>query len=98
MVTISVMLANLAELYLDGSQFYSSPMQRWEEEPIDGAHNNYMWMRCQWLERFSVKNTSCCKRMFENTAHPVSQEMIVELVRVSTMRWLRSDNVAILQQ
>jgi hypothetical protein len=61
----------------------------------------YMLRFCYRLERVSIKNSSWT--FFNREVHPVSQAMLIKMVRNHpALRWLRSDlteeNVAMLQK
>jgi hypothetical protein len=71
---------------------------------FDGRNGSDLLMICKALERLSIKNATWCLWENPNEKSPVSQDMLIKMVRNhQTLQWFRSnalsaDNVAMLQQ
>jgi hypothetical protein len=71
---------------------------------FDGRNGSDLLMICKALERLSIKNSTWCLWENPNEKSPVSQDMLIKMVRNhQTLQWFRSnalsaDNVAMLQQ
>lgn len=83
------------QLYLDNCCFISHYMDL-------ESNDAYALHRCRNLQRLSIMNATW-KYSPVSTEHPVSQEVLMKLVRRhSTLKWIRSDlsaeNVAMLQR
>lgn len=94
--------SQLSELYCDDS-FFLLTSER-ESEALSEAANLdcYMFSWCRRVERFSIRNATCQVYAGDDEAQPVSQEMLIKMVRLHpTLRWLRSDlspeNIAMLK-
>ena len=102
--------SQIVALSLDDSCF-RSPCQSVDatrqlfEQPIanDRRLEHYLIRECSHLERLSIKNATWCLQENPLEKFPVSQGMLIKMVRKhQTLQWLRSDlsaeNVAMLQQ
>lgn len=88
---------SVSDLCLDESCFLSGGMEQSLSDSI------YMFFACTRLERLSIKNATFRPSSQRGEVQPVSQEMIIKMVRFHpTLRWLRSDlseeNMAVLEQ
>ena len=101
---------DIMALSLDGSCF-QSPFSRnitteiFQQQPsfVGLDMEFYVMMRRTGLTRLSIKNATWCPAGNATETFPVSQEMLIKMVRNNlTLQWLRSDlsaeNVAMLQQ
>jgi hypothetical protein len=98
-------MPHVTELHLDDSLLYSmfgaATTQRAFSDP---GNPNCILSRFNNIVSLSIKNLAWCEwREVDAPAQPVTQEMLIKIVRRHpTLRWLRSDlteaNIAMLQQ
>ena len=95
----------LLELFVDGSCFLSARESRDATQRVyESPGTASLLGSCIHLERLSIKDaTFCCRFTPAEIKFPVTQNMLIEMVRnLVSLKWLRSDltpeNIAMLQQ